>query len=289
MIIVRLAGGMGNQMFQYAIGRKLSVMNNTTLGLDIHDLLDKTPRPGFTFRDYDLDLFSIQAEIIPQSKLSWRQRSWGKSVFLNKIRRALFVGHGKEKGFTFNPRILELGPDVYLDGYFQSHKYFESIASIIRKDFTLKNPLPENIRTLKIEIESRNSVCIHVRRGDYVGNSFHETVSKDYYDKAISLLSEKTKIEHVYVFSEDISWCRENLSFAQPTTFVGDEYAGERASGHFALMQACSHFIIPNSSFSWWAAWLAENSGKIVIAPKKWFGDESIDTSHRIPDEWIRI
>lgn len=289
MVIVRLAGGMGNQMFQYAIGRALSIRNNTVLGLDIHDLLDRNPRPGFTFRDYDLDIFSIQAEIIPQSKLSWRYRSWGKSIFLNKIRRALFVGRGKEKGFVFNPEILELGPDSYLDGYWQSYKYFESIADTIRKDFTLKNPLPENIKALKIEIESRNSVCVHVRRGDYVGNSFHETVSKDYYDQALSLVSQKTNIEHVYVFSDDIEWCKKNLSLTQPVTFVGEEYAGERASGHLELMRSCKHFIIANSSFSWWAAWLAANPGKIVIAPKNWFGSDSIDTSHRIPEGWIRI
>lgn len=292
MVVTRLYGGMGNQMFQYALGRALAIKNNTMLGLDIQDLLDRTPRPRFTFRDYDLDLFYIEAEIVPQSSLPFWRRSCGGGpvgVFLNKFRRTVFGGKGKERGFKFNPDVLNLGPNTYLDGYWQSHKYFESIVDVLRKDFTLKNPLPENIQELKNKIESQNSVCVHVRRGDYVGNKIHDVVGKDYYNQAIDLLSQGTNIEHVYVFSDDIEWCKAGLSFSQPTTFVGKEYAGERASGQFELMRSCKYFIIANSSFSWWAAWLAENPEKIVIAPKVWFGDKSIDTGHRIPENWIRI
>ncbi len=278
-------------MFQYAVGRALAIKNNTTLGLDLHDLLDRTEREGFVFRGFDLDLFSIQAEIVPQSRLPIRYRSWlGKAgVFLNNVRRYIFVGKGKERGFAFKPDILNLGPNTYLDGYWQSEKYFESIADTIRQDFKLKKSLPENIQKLQLEIKNKNSVCVHVRRGDYVGNNLNQVLDMDYYQRAIATVSEKTNIEHIYVFSDDIEWCRENLGFNFPTTFVGSEYAGERASGQFALMQACAHFIIANSSFSWWAAWLAENSEKIVVAPKKWFGDSSIDTSHRIPEDWMRI
>ncbi len=293
MIIVRLSGGMGNQMFQYALGRTIAIKNNTSVGLDVQDLLDRTPRPGrFTFRDYDLDVFNIHAEVVPQSKVPLRYRSirGGRlGVYLNKIRRLVFGGKGREKGFTYNPNILSIGSDAYIDGYWQSHKYFESIADTIRKDFSFKNPLPDNVQLLETEIKSKNSVCLHVRRGDYVGNPYHEVVFKDYYDEAIAVLQEKTSIEHLYVFSDDIAWCRDTMTFSHPVTFVGEEYAGDRASGHLALMRACRHFIIPNSSFAWWAAWLGEYEHKVVIAPKKWFPDSSIDTSNRIPEEWIRI
>lgn len=292
MIIVRLSGGMGNQMFQYAMGRALSIRNKTMLGLDLHDLLDRTPRPGFMFRDYDLDLFTIAAEVIPQSGVPFWYRSWGTgkiALYTTLFRRKFFGGKGREKGFKLDLGILSLGPDTYLDGYWQSYKYFESIADVIRRDFTLQNSLSLPIQALQREIEAKNAVCLHVRRGDYVGNSFHETVFKDYYDQALAILTSKTSIEHIYIFSDDIAWCRDNLTFPFPVTFVGDEYAGERASGHLALMRACSHFIIPNSSFSWWAAWLSVRPDKIVIAPKKWFTDESIDTSDRIPEDWIRI
>lgn len=292
MIIVRLYGGTGNQMFQYALGRAIALKSNTTVGLDLHDLLDRTPRANFTFREYQLDLFNIHAQILDQSSIPLRYRSLvqGKiTLKLRALRRKLFGGKGKEKGTTIDLDILDRGPDLYLDGYWQSHKYIESIRNILIQDFSLRNPLPIHIKELKDKIENSNAMCLHVRRGDYVGNSFHETVFSEYYEQALSIVSTKTSIEHIYVFSDDIEWCRNNLQFAYPTTFVGDEYKGERDSGHFDLMKTCSHFIIPNSSFSWWAAWLSTGKDKVVIAPKKWFADSSIDTSHRIPQDWIRI
>lgn len=292
MIISRLNGGMGNQMFQYALGRALAIKNTTTLGLDLEYLLDRTPRKGFTFRNYDLDLFSVQAEIVQQANIPFPYRSFGSGKIasaLNKLRDKLLPAPGKEKGFSFDESVSALSGEAYLYGYWQSYKYFESIAEIIKKDFTPRLSLPENVQELKKEIGSRNSVCIHVRRGDYVGNSVHEVVGKVYYDQALEVLQEKATVEHLYVFSDDIAWCREALPFSYPTTYVGEEFAGERAIGHFALMQACTHFIIPNSSFSWWAAWLSEGPEKVVIAPRQWFGDASIDTKDLIPKEWIRL
>ncbi|HEY0979824.1 MAG TPA: alpha-1,2-fucosyltransferase [Candidatus Paceibacterota bacterium] len=292
MVITRLQGGMGNQMFQYAAGRALAIKNNTSLGLDLEYLLDRTPRKGFTFRNYDLDLFSIEAEIVQQANIPFLYRGFGSgkvALLLNKLRDKILPAPGKEKGFSFDPSVLNLGSDMYLYGYWQSYKYFESITETIRKDFTPRLSLPQNVQELKKEIESKNSVCIHVRRGDYVGNSVHEVVGRSYYDTALTMLKERTPIEHVYVFSDDIQWCKDALSFAYPTTFVGPEFAGERAIGHFELMRACTHFIIPNSSFSWWAAWLGTSLSKAVIAPKQWFKDATIDTTDLVPPQWIRI
>jgi hypothetical protein len=289
MIIARLSGGMGNQMFQYAVARTLAIKNNTTVGLDVHDLLDRTPRKNFTFRNYDLDLFNVEGSFISQKSLPVWHRSWGKSFFLNKIRRFIFGGVGQERGFKFKPEILAAGDGIYLDGYFQSHKYFESVTDVIRKDFTFKKPFSEYIENLKKEILSTNSVCLHVRRGDYVDNSFHDVVTLEYYSKAINLLSQKINLDKIYVFSDDIKWCRKNISFEYPISFIDEEYSAERSSGHFELMRSCKHFIIANSSFSWWAAYLAENKEKIVIAPLIWFGDKNISTDHRTPSSWLRI
>lgn len=284
---------MGNQMFQYALGRALAIKNNTELGLDLASLLDRTPRQvGFTFRNYDLDLFKINAQIVSQADVPFIHRTLkgGRiALILESIKRRICGGKGKECGFAFDPAILSLGPDTYLDGYWQSYKYFESIADTLRADFAVRTPLPANIQVLQKEIQGTNAVCLHIRRGDYVGNAFHEVVTKDYYHNALQMLSTKGSIDHLYVFSDDIAWCRDNLSFEYPTTFVGDEYAGERGIGHFALMCSCKHFIIPNSSFAWWSAWLGESPDKIVIAPKQWFGDASIETTERIPEDWIRI
>lgn len=284
MITVRLQGGMGNQMFQYALGRVLSLKYSTPLVLDT-DLLGVRLYKGFTVREYELDLFDITARLLPRHS-SWIAK-W--CYFIRKFFEKVYHHKGVEKGFAFDPSVLELPDGVTLDGYWQSYKYFEHIADIIKKDFTLRKPLPSHIQKLREKIQSEHSVCLHVRRGDYIGNPLHDTTTMEYYRQAIVVLVEKVDIEHIYVFSDDIAWCREHLTFSYPVTFVGEEYSGERASGHFSLMRACAHFIIANSTFSWWTAWLGERAEKIVIAPKQWFGDKSIDTTDLIPGEWIRV
>lgn len=288
MIITRLQGGMGNQMFQYAFARALAVRNNTSLGFDTSFYSN----PGTPVRTYDLNLFSIDGTVLLRKDIPMVHRTYltgfiGRSF--TKIKTQLLSNHGKETNFHFDKNKTFLMGDAYLDGYWQSYKYFDSIAETIRADFTVRAHLPEKVQKLKDEIISMHSVCIHIRRGDYVGNSVHEVVNSEYYDRALELLKEKTIIDHLYVFSDDIAWCKEMLAFPYPTTYVGDEYAGERAIGHFALMQSCEHFIIPNSSFSWWAAWLATAPQKVVIAPKQWFVDDSIDSTDLIPPAWIRI
>lgn len=288
MIVVRLKGGMGNQLFQYALGRALSLRNNTTLGLDTSFF----ENPGLPVRVYDLDLFAISVKILSRKEIPILRRSYGKGLIgrmIAKIRTRVLPSVGTEKGFAFNEKIFTAGPNLYLDGYWQTPKYFEDYKEVIQKDLTITAPLSSEIITLQQEIQNCISVCIHVRRADYVGNAMHDVVTPEYYTKALAVLKEKTTIEHLYVFSDDIVWCKDTLRFEVPTTFVGDEYAGVRASGHFALMQSCKHFIIPNSSFSWWTAWLGTYPEKVVIAPVQWFGDASIDTSDRTPKEWIRI
>lgn len=295
MIIVKLKGGMGNQMFQYAIGRALSIKYDVPLGLDLDMLLDRTPRPKFhrfTFYDYNLDIFNINPQILPQNKIPFLYRKIFKGkigLYFNYFKKYFIKNNGEEKYFHFNPYIFSVGPDVYLDGYWQSPKYFESIEDIIRKDFTLKNELSENIKTLKKEIEENKSLCIHVRRGDYIGNPVHDILDKEYYNKGIEKIKEITQIDKVYVFSNDIKWCKENLSFPYSTMFVDEEYRGAKDEGNLFLMSACHNFIIPNSSFSWWAAWLSSYKDKIVIVPKQWFGDKNINSEDLIPKEWIRI
>jgi hypothetical protein len=115
------------------------------------------------------------------------------------------------------------------------------------------------------------------------------TLDATYYDAGIAYLSDRGPIDRVYVFSDDIEWCRESLHLAADTFFVGSEYSGSRNEGHFELMRACRHFIIPNSTYSWWAAWLSPNPTKIVIAPKKWFAGQTSETDEIVPKSWIRI
>lgn len=288
MIITKLKGGMGNQMFQYALGRVLSVKYGVPFKLDIETYKIK----NLVERHYDLDLFNISAEIAQKDEIPLIYRNFIKNKFLLKIvsiLNRLLKNKGRELFFRFNSEILNIGPDVYLDGYWQSPKYFEDIEDTIRKDFTLKDKLPLHVENLKEVIKKENSLCIHVRRGDYVGNSFHEIVGKEYYDKGIERIKSLTNIDKIYVFSDDIKWCEENMKFEFPTMFVGEEYAGQKAEGHMALMSVCHNFIIPNSSFAWWGAWLSPFRGKIVIVPKQWFPNANINSDDLIPKEWIRI
>lgn len=281
MIIVRLKGGLGNQMFQYALGRALSLRHDVSLGIDT-SFYNSASKPK---RQYDLDVFNIVAKILNKNDTPIFYRICRKNKFLNKI-----IKHkGKEKFFNFDPQILSFNGDLYLDGYWQSPKYFESFEDEIRKDFTFKNLPAQNTEDLAREIENANSLCIHVRREDYVGNKNHEVVNKEYYLKGIEYIKNHTLIDKIYIFSDDTEWCKNNLQFEFPTMFVGDEYAEEKSEGHMFLMSKCKNFIIANSSFSWWAAWLSHNKEKIVICPKQWFPDESINTSDLIPENWIRI
>jgi hypothetical protein len=295
MIITRLAGGMGNQMFEYALGRALSLKYGVPLLLDVEWLLDRTPRPArqhFVFRDYDLHIFNIEARLARRDEIPFRHRLHFRGTLklaLDRYRRRIGFP-GLEKSFTaFDPSVLELGPDAYLEGYWQSPKYFAGYEDVIRKDFTLVNGLSERGAALQREIASTGAVCVNVRRGDFVVNPFHGLMGTEYFDQGIEHLRRATDAEKIYVFSDDVQWCEENLRFPLPTTFVGHEYKGEKFGEYLALMTACRHFVIPNSSFGFWAAWLSPHEEKTVIAPKQWFSDPSIDTRDLIPESWARM
>ncbi|MFA7290454.1 MAG: alpha-1,2-fucosyltransferase [Melioribacteraceae bacterium] len=287
---------MGNQMFQYALGRVLSIKNNVSLVLNIQTYEDKNKRlfkSNFTIRSYDLDVFNIQARIAQNKEIPFIHRMYWKGkimIFLDAIRRRILKHNGHELVFEqFDPKFLELGPNTYLDGYFQSFKYFEGFEDILKKDFSLKEIINKNIQDLANEIKKQNSLCIHIRRTDFVGNSYHEIVDKEYYNRGIEYIRKIGKIDKIYVFSDDIRWCKENIRFEFPTMFVGQEYVGKKNEGHLFLMSVCKYFVIPNSTFSWWGAWLSKREDKIVIAPTKWVRDESVDINDIIEKGWVKI
>ncbi len=289
MIIVRLKGGLGNQMFEYALGRVLSIKNETELLLDL-SFLDLNIQ-GVTKRNFDLDIFNIQAKIADKSQTPFIFKLYKSKIllkFTQKLREILNI-KGQEKGFAFDPRALSWQGDVFLDGHFQSPKYFEGFEDTIKADFNLKNTPNEKILTLAEEIKKTNSLCMHIRRGDYVGNALHEVVDNEYYKTGLKYLSENTKIEKIYVFSDDISWCEKNLKFEMPVMLVDESFSGVKGEGHMYLMSLCNNFIIANSSFSWWGAWLSSRENKIVVCPKNWFSDPSINSEDLIPESWIRI
>lgn len=292
MIIVKLIGGLGNQMFQYSIGRSLAARHQTDIKLDLSGLQD-----GQTNRNYGLDKFHIIETFATHeevktlttpdySALSKAVHRW----FHNKPKRA--KSHIRIRDPHFQKKYLNLPDNVYLEGYWQSEKYFKNIAAELCNEFSLKAPLEgENARTAG-EIESCNAVSVHVRRGDYVSNfkanKTHGLVGLDYYRHCIDLINRAVKDCHFFVFSDDPEWCQDNLDFLIPVTFVSHN-SPEESHEDLRLMSLCRHNIIANSTFSWWGAWLNRNASKIVYAPRRWYMSERRRTDGLIPEGWLRV
>lgn len=287
---------MGNQMFEYAYARYIAHKHNTQVKMDLEFLLDRTPRENFTFRDYDMEIFNIQENIATQADLNlfFNNKLSPVERVIYKVKRTLnkpnFVN---EKDFSFQPELLDAPDNSYITGYFQSPKYFEPIEDIIRKEFTFKLPLLDESKELATKIANTNSICLNVRRGDFVSNpevnKVHGVLGVDYYYDGIKHMIEKIENPHFFIFSDDVEWCMENLKIDAPIEYVTHNHKGHKFSNYLNLMVRCKHYLIPNSTFAWWAAWLSNSPGKVVLAPKHWFVGVDKDTSGLIPASWQRI
>lgn len=290
MIITKLSGGLGNQMFQYAVGQAIAKKNKAILKMDLSGYDNQT---GMTPRQYELFLFNIQENFSTpddNKKIKGREPNNLFKKFLNKLHIKYYKpNYIKEKHFNFNPEILKLKDDIFLDGYWQTEKYFKDIEDIIRSEFTLKTEYSNLNPELIAKISSCNSVSMHIRRDDYITNQntneFHGIYSLDYYKKAIDLIAEKFPNPIIFIFSDDLKWCEENIKIKYPIVFV----KGNKNYEDLIIMSKCQHNIIANSTFSWWGAWLNNNPNKIIIAPQKWFNNPNINYSDIIPSTWIKI
>lgn len=295
MIVVKIMGGLGNQMFQYAMGRALSLRTNSELRLDLSWFAARGA--GDVNRPYELPSFNIVENIATEEELK-SLKGYEHSI-VRKLRTysrhfvpLSWQSHIQESHFHFDPSILSIKRDVYLSGYWQSERYFADFADVVRNDFTFHKPLAGENKSIVNEMLECSSVSIHIRRGDYVSiaenASFYESCSLDYYYKGLAEINERHPRLHVYVFSDDIEWARRNLKVAYPITFISHNH-GENAFEDMRLMSLCKHNIIANSTFSWWGAWLNQSPEKIVIAPERWFSRSSQDTRDLLPDGWIKL
>lgn len=292
MIVVRLNGGLGNQLFQYAFGKSLSIQKNVPFLLDDRYLLDRTPRKKFTFRNYDLSLFNMEPQFYKKGKTLlpyWVYADRALMKLIEKMPITVFKNLYVEPYFQFNPNYLSISNNCYCVGYFQSYKYFEPIKELLIKDLTFKSQIRPDCNQLLALISNTNSVCVHIRKGDFVNHSFHGNVETSYYHKALEVLLTQEQLLNLFIFSDDINWCKANLSFSIPTVFVEDVFAGEKARNQLELMINCKHFIISNSSFAWWAAYLGNHPEKKVIAPLAWLKNQKINTKDITPPSWLRL
>jgi hypothetical protein len=291
MIITKLMGGLGNQMFQYATGRRLAYVHGVKLYLDTTWFKDTN------LRNYLLNCFNIKNYIATPKQIS--KLKLKKNGFRQKILTIFFKKstefsstHIVEKFFHFNSELMNLPDHVYLDGYWQSEKYFQDIEDILRNEFTVKRPQSGKNLELSEMIESCESVSIHFRRGDYITDpqtiKIHGACDIEYYNKSVQLVAKHLKNPKFFIFSDDSNWVNENLKLNYPTTLVSHNQDVE-CFEDLRLMSQCKYNIIANSSFSWWGAWLNNKADKIVIAPKRWFRTEERDTRDLLPKSWIRI
>ncbi len=290
MIVVRLMGGLGNQLFQYAAAKQLSILNNAELYFDTSFFSTK-PIDNIQ-RKFELDVFNIDYKIATDEMLHHFHGTEFNNTEL-VLTKLLSFGKFKKYKFSkygFDEHFLDLKGNYYLRGFFQSEKYFSTIKNIIREELMIEDKhLPLDTELVNRIKNSENSVSIHIRRGDYIRNltsmDAHGICSKDYYVKSIKLIREKLGTDdiHFYIFTDDANWVRNEMNWNIDCTLISDKKPIE----DFYLMSLCKHNIIANSTFSWWAAWLNKNENKSIILPKQWTNILKTEMIDLVPMNWI--
>jgi len=289
MIVVKVQGGLGNQLFQYSIGRALSLKHGVKLYLDTSFFRiplpsDVTPRK-FELDDYNLS-YEIADDTIYAKFFSDKLSLWDRLMI--KIGKYDSFKILKEPRFEFDPNVSSISNNLYLDGYWQTALYFQSINTTLRKELKLNfagNVKPELFK----RVQNKNSISIHFRRGDYLSEKkneeWHGVVPMAYYEQALDLMLNKVSDPFLFVFSDDIQWTKANFNPQLPVEYVNTL----SATLDMELMSLCKHNILANSSFSWWGAWKNYNPEKIVVAPRKWFQTDKMNTRDLFPADWITI
>lgn len=292
MIISNIIGGLGNQMFQYATGRALSINVKQSLTLDISGFNSYPLHNGFELQR----VFKLPSSIASESdiaKVIGRFPALAIRIGLPSKYLKLIAGQNyiKEPSFAYWDGLLKLSGNYYLDGYWQSEKYFKDFSEQIRRDFVFRSEITDANKSTALQIKDSCSVSCHIRRGDYITNikayHTHGVCSLDYYVNSINLIKARLVNPRFFIFSDDQDWVKSNITFPENSVFVDGNH-GTDSFRDMQLMSLCKHHIVANSSFSWWGAWLNPNESKIIIAPKKWFSVD-IDDSDLIPDSWIRL
>ncbi|WP_181280598.1 alpha-1,2-fucosyltransferase [Aphanothece hegewaldii] len=279
-------------MFQYATARRLAEKHSTILKLDV------TGFESYKLHRYSLHCFNIWEYLATQVEIE--EYLHNRPSYLSTILELVRISPKKkssntvykETAFNFDSVILEASNNSYLQGYWQSDKYFEDIEDVLRREFTFKYPQDHKNREISQLIQDTVSVSLHIRRTDYVTNpsayAVHGVCDLDYYERCINYIAEKINNPYFFIFSDDPDWAKENIKINFPTIIIAHNNASKNYED-LRLMSQCQHNIIANSTFSWWGAWLNDNPDKIVCTPRQWFNDSYRDTTDLIPDTWLTL
>lgn len=297
MIIVKLVGGLGNQLFQYAFARSVSSRLKTDFRLDNNPF-----KTYYKFHKYSLGHFNIKEQFVKDSDFFgfvWfvkQNKIFGTFYKYFRPKSMLSSFYYPEQSYLFDSSVFRRN-GTYFDGGWVTEKYFKDIETELREELTLKTALSDYSQEISEEIKNSHAIALHVRRADYVtGNTYkdvpliHGTCSMEYYKSAIEYVTKREPSPHFFIFSDDYEWSVDNFKFLNyPVTCVKN--SAEKNYEDLMLMSQCKHNIIANSTFSWWGAWLNNHKNKMVIAPKKWFNAHKpgTNTDDIIPDTWIKL
>jgi hypothetical protein len=295
MIIVNLVGGLGNQMFQYACGRAQALELNMPLKAMV-DMFGMYP--GRNGPELDR-VFALQLELAQQTDLRKMIGAFRVSPAVRRVLATKALAPIRGRHFISEPHggpakslVDKVRKGGYLQGYWQSERYFLKYEEAIRRDFTFRHSVTGHNVQLARMILNAVAVSVHVRRGDYVSNpaafAVHGTCAPEYYYRAIESVRRRLPSARLFAFSDDPKWVRDVLIPRYPDLVLVDHNRHEDSYNDMRLMSLCRHHVISNSSFSWWAAWLNSCSDKIVIAPRKWLANGAA-TDDLIPRTWERM
>ena len=291
MIIAALNSGFANQMFQFACARAVSLKKGYEFGME-GTWLDRDPLRSLELpRHFGLERFLLSEKALG-TQIRARIGFFGRRLNRYRYPDAFGLQLYQEPHFTFDKNVFNVSDDTLLRGYWQTEKYFNEFADVIRQDFQFASTPSGRNADLIAELAETHSIALHVRRGDYVADPLvaknHGVCPPVYYERALDLLNRKIDAYRLFVFSDDPDWVRANMQFDSSATYVSWN-RGADSFEDMRLMSHCSHNVIANSSFSWWAAWLNANPQKLVVAPQRWFGSLAHDTSDLVPPQWIRL
>lgn len=286
MVIVEVTGGLGNQMFQFALYRRLKEMGKEA-ALDLSFYKSKQ-----SLRKFELDIFKLNYKEAPKREIQKLRGSTGNAC---RIERAITERiYRNKKVYTedldqgYQPVIFEMDP-CYLSGYWQNEYYFRSIRDELLQEFQFPECAQSDNREILAKIRGANAVSVHVRRGDYLhgANSrlYEGICTAAYYRKAVSYIKENVDNPVFYFFTDDPDWveanlCEEDMVVVRHEKDKPDYY-------DMYLMSQCKAHVLANSTFSWWGAWLDPNEDKIVVSPSRWLNGHDIPNA--VCDWFIKI